>query len=394
MSTLVLDVLPWFAGFFFLDALAHLRRGQVMFTRSAWGRVQPLRLGMRLVGVAPFGISVVAYELPFVATAKGLWLFDPAVQGTPPVVEAEQLSFVPWDALGAIEASGSTIRARSRVVFRARSVRDARRLASTLTKLARLAPEERAEALQRQSEQAFDVNAVRERWRRVRIPARIAGALGTIETLLLFGALPIVALTPGVDETDWARVLGALVLVHVLAVCAAGWTFARWGLSAGERGGALFQMLLLPVYAARAGVQSLREAFSDFEPLAISAVLLAPDDFVRAARRELVRIETSRDRASDPELAGSFEARLQCVDRVLAATGLDREQVLATPADRIGGEPFCPLCLCEHRTGFATCADCTIPLVQRPPGPDAEPSEVQGLQGVARLVTKPPPASR
>jgi len=366
MSKLVLDVLPWFAGFFILDALMNLQRGQVVFSRLGFGRTALLRLGLRLVGASPFGRSVVAYELPFMATPGGLWLFDPGVQSAPPVVEEGQLTFVAWEELGAVEVSRSTVRSAAHVVFRARSARDAQRMAAGLRRLKELSFEARADALEERSAQAFEVEAVRDRWRRVRLPARLAATFGTLETAVLFVALPAVALHPGAGEAHWSFALGALLGLHALAVGAAGWTFARWGLPGAERGGALFQMLLLPVYAARAGVQSVREAFSEFEPLAIAAVLLAPEDLVRLARRELVRTEASRARARDPGLVALFTARLEHVEALLAACALSREQVLAPPG---GSAPFCPLCLGEHRAGFTVCADCTVPLEQPPHAP-------------------------
>ena len=110
MSALVLDILPWLAAFFVLDAVVHLRRGQVVFAREMFGSVRPVRGGLRLAGLSPLGLSVVGYELPLIATPGGVWWEDPEV-GAPPVVREETLEFLSFEELGEVEGLTLAVRA-------------------------------------------------------------------------------------------------------------------------------------------------------------------------------------------------------------------------------------------------------------------------------------------
>src|SRR5690606_35719857 len=118
---------------------------------------------------------------------------------------------VAWASLGPLEVTRATVRSRERVLFRARSVRDAKRLSSMLVRLRDLDPGARGLALQELSAQAFDVAATRARWKRLRLPVRLAALFGTLETLMLFVALPLLSVSPGMDEVRWLWAGGGLL---------------------------------------------------------------------------------------------------------------------------------------------------------------------------------------
>lgn len=375
MSALVLDILPWLAAFFVLDALVHLRRGQVVFAREGFGSPRPLRGGLRLAGLTPFGLSVVGYELPLIVTAEGLWWEDPEV-GAPPVVREEVLELLPFETLGEVEAVRSSVRARGRVLCRTRAVGDAQRLAQLLNRL-RAQPEEvRQRTLEAWEDAAFDVAAARARWAGMRRPWMLTALSGTLETLLLFVGLPWLATRGEVDLPTWAMTFGALLLLHLLAVGFAGWTLKRAGNPSISLGTSLFSMAVFPAYAARAGVQVVRDAFSTYEPVVLAGVFLSRAALVAEARREWARMTESRRRAVAPGLKAFFEVRLQRIETAITGSGLTMADVLSPPVDVPAGKAWCPVCGCAHRTGFSSCADCEVPLVPSVQALAAPPSPV------------------
>jgi hypothetical protein len=381
MVALIEDVLPWLVVFFVLDAVVQLRRGQVVFARTGLERFQLLHSGLHLAGALPFGAALTAYELPFVPTREGLWKFDPDARAAPPIVLAEAVSFLPWDSLQDVRGEGTAVKGAGRVLFRARSPRAARALAAELARLRGAAKGAWEAELARGLEARCDVAAVRARWTRVRLPAQLAAAFGTLEALVLFGALPALALL-GAEAERWERVFALLLASHLGAVMAAAWALARSGASASDITSALGTLFFFPPYAARAGVHALRDALSDFEPLAVAAVLLPRAGFLRCARRELVRTGESRDATRHLGLAPYWDARRRALERLLAAAGTSTREVLAPPEPLPDVAAWCPLCLTEYRAGFAKCADCGVALA--PAAPRASLSPATSGAGVAR----------
>lgn len=361
MVALLEDVLPWLAVFFVLDAAVQLRRGQVVFTRTGFGRYQLLDSGLHLAGALPFGAALIAYELPFLPTREGVWTFDPDTRAAPPIVLAEAVSFLPWASLKDVRGESSAVKGAGRVLFRARSPRAARALAAELARLRGAADEEREAGLTRWFEARSDVAAVRARLARVRLPAHLAAVFGTLEAWVLFGALPALALL-GADAERWERAFATLLASHLGAVMCAAWGLARSGASASDVTSALGTLLFFPPYAARAGIHALRDALSDFEPLAVAAVLLPRADFLRRARWELVRTGESRDATRHLGLAPYWDARRRALERLLATAGTSAREVLAPPDPMPDVAAWCPLCLTEYRAGFVKCADCGVAL--------------------------------
>ncbi|WNG34047.1 hypothetical protein F0U61_10660 [Archangium violaceum] len=280
---------------------------------------------------------------------------------TPGRRRTDSSSFIPWASLGTVQGEGMAVKGGSRVLFRARSPRAARALAAELVALRGAAEGAREAEIKRWLEARCDVEAARAHWKRVRLPAFFAAAFGTVESLVLFGAVPALAFLPGADVLGWERVVALLGLSHLYAITGAAWALARSGASAGDVTSALGTLLFFPPYAARAGIHALRDALSSFEPLAVAAVLLPRADFLRLARRELVRTNESRDATRQLGLALFWDARRNALKRLLVAAGTSEREVLAPPHSQEVAA-WCPLCVTEYRAGFAKCSDCGVAL--------------------------------
>ncbi|GHG82472.1 hypothetical protein [Comamonas sp. JC664] len=367
MVELIEDVLPWFAAFFILDAVVQLRRGQVVFNRTGWGRFQLLGSGLHLAGALPFGAALTAYDLPFLPTREGVWVFNPDARETPSVVGANAVSFLSWAALGDIQAEGTLLKGAGRVLLRARAPGAARTFAADLVRLRDTPADEREAEVDRWLRRRGDVAEAQARWKRVRLPGALAGVLGTLEALVLFGLFPVLAFVPGAaQEGDWERAVALLGCCHLGTLIAAAWALVRSGTSAGEVTSTLGVLLIYPVYTARAGIHVSRDVLADFEPLACAAVLMPRAGFMRLARRELVRTDESRDATRPLSLTSFWDARSRALTRLLEAAGTSAQEVLAPPAAPTDVAAWCPLCLTEYRSGFPKCADCGIDVALRP----------------------------
>ncbi|MDQ3263903.1 MAG: hypothetical protein M3Y59_09610 [Myxococcota bacterium] len=377
MTELVTDLLPWLAAFYLLDAVVQLRRGQVLFDRDWGGGFGLRRFGLHASALSPLGVSVLAHDLPYLPTPLGVWLFDPQVRRSPPVIRPEALRFLAWAELAPVRAERSAVKSGDQLLFRARSPRGAQTVASGLESLRRLAEGEREAAISVSLARALDLTAAQNRWRRVRLPLALTTAFCTAGFLLLFAGLPYAAYL-STAELRWERTLGALLLAHLGTLLSAGWTLSRAGAGAGGVAAAVFTLGIFPAFAARAGTQILREAFVEWDPLAISGALLTPQAFLQVARYEAVRGELSRHATAGLGLAPFWSARMAAQEKLFREAGTTTSEAVAPP--RLSGDArgWCPLCLGEYRDGFAQCSDCEVPLqpavaraesgLERPPG--------------------------
>jgi len=310
---------------------------------------------------------VVSHELPYLPTREGVWLFDPEARGSPAVIAPEALRFVSWQELGPVTAQRTAVRAGRRLIFRARSPRGALQVAVSLEAL-RQAPELEREARWAAAQRAaLDVTSARARWKRLRRPLAVTSAFSGAEFLLLFGALPYVAFW-STTELRWERTLLALLWAHLGTLVGAAWTLKRAGTPAAAVASTVFTLAIFPAYAARASAQLLRDAFLEWEPLAVAAALLPAPGFAGVARQEYVRAQESQHATAAVGLGPFWAARRIALDASLQAAGTSSAEVLAPPALSAGARSWCALCLAEYRDGFAECSDCQLSLQHAAPG--------------------------
>lgn len=365
MNELVADILPWFAAFYVLDAVMQLRRGQLVFTRGVASGFRVLRAGIHAVAFWPTDVAVLAHDLPFLPATDGVYVGDPDARAVSPVLRAESLRRVSWDALADVRAERSTVKAGRTVLFRARSPDAARAVVSDLVALRDTAPEKRPGEFARRLGAAFDVTEVQARWASVKTPLSVTNAFATAEAFLLFIGLPYVAFV-STAEDRWERALLGLLLLHAGTVVATAWTMRRSGASRTAISNTVLTLAIFPAFASRAGAAAIREAFLGWDPAAIGSVLLPRDSWLRAARRECVRLEASAEATRGLGLEAFWSARRQALDAMLVKAGTRRREVLATP-DSFSADvsAYCPLCLAEYREHRPACSDCGIPLEPR-----------------------------
>jgi len=365
MTELVEDVLPWFVALYIFDAVIQLRRGQVVLTRLWPFEFQLRGPGLQIAGLMPWSIGLIAHDLPVLPTTDGVWVFDPQARNAPAVVRSTSISLVPWHLLADLRADGSVVKGAQRVLFRACTPRATRALASDLVRV-RESGRERVEIeLEHVLTRGFDLSAVRSVWNRVRLPILLASCFGSVEAFILFGVIPVVTFTSWSANAAWGTVLLALAAAHLGVVLSSVWAMVRKGAGFGEAVHAIAPLVVFPPFAVRAGSHLARDAFVQFEPMALGAALLPTTAFLRLARREWVRIAESQSATDSLGLAAYWSARRRAVEGLLSASGTSVRAVLLPPPLEDGTAAWCPLCTCEYRPGFARCADCDLALVPR-----------------------------
>ena len=350
MHALLVELFPWLAALWALDALAQLGRGHLLLVRGAAGRFRVRGAGLHVVGLSPLDAAVVLHDLPFLASDRRVFLFDPRRRSDPALVADADLEAVPREALAPVEREGRKVLAGGRAALAAPTAEWAARLRDDLAALAGpggAAPER------------IDVGAaraLRDRQRRFLPAIRSAAALLFATA---FVAWPAAAYAPDAAPLSAGAVLAA---AGALVASVAGLTFAMLvacGEGAARSAAAALHLLLYPIAALRPLVHAPRSLYRRFDALAVAAALLPPEGFGALAGRELRRARLSQA-ATAPELAGFWEERVRGVRRLLEAAGIAAGAALAPPPRAAGAAAWCPLCGAQYRAGFGRCGDCGV----------------------------------
>jgi len=359
MLELVQDLFPWLVGFYLLDAVASVRRGQALYA-ARLGGFRRLGPGLHLPGLLPTARLVAALEVPPLWRGGALWVLAGGDRYDPPVVRPDDLEELPLGPGATVERE--RVRLGERAVVRAPTPAHARALAGLLSAAASGGAE--AKRARRETADLPEVRAAlaaEDPW------AAAVQALATVLFLLLFGALPAVAWGgPALRERLDALLL-ALGAAHLLTLAACAGLLLRARLPWRQVAGQLAPLAAFPPYAAHPLVHLRRDALAGRDPAVVAAALL-PEPALRAlARRELVRLAASRAASAGP-LAEAWAGREEAWRAALAGAGVPVGEALAPPVPAAGAAAFCPSCAVQYRSGFDTCADCGLALVRWPAG--------------------------
>lgn len=120
----------------------------------------------------------------------------------------------------------------------------------------------------------------------------------------------------------------------------------------------LLSLVLFPPAVAHAPALVAREAFLGFEPLAVAALLLDPQEFRRLEqrrRRDQADVHASGGNGSLPETMV-----LELVAREAGHAGVPA-LARPVPVDETAAA-FCPYCRDQYRAGFNRCHECDAAL--------------------------------
>jgi hypothetical protein len=346
---LIVELLPFVLAAFLLDCLVRVRREQALFSSTSGRSFRLEGPGWRGAGFLPTSESYLVASLGLRATESGV-LIPPEHGG------AERL--VPYERMERIAVEGDRVRLRPGVELRAPHPSVTTELAALVEQL-RVEPDRRRLALVRRAlGRRCDLGALRRRRLELAPDLRTLKVLSGVAFVLLFGALP----ASFVPELAWRPpplVAGGLFGVSYLAVLYASVRLLRrCGVEGRGLASRVLPLVLFPPSVAHAPALVAREAFLGFEPLAVAALLLDPQDFRRLEqrlRRDQTAVHATGGNGSLPETMA-----LELVAREAGHAGLP---ALARPTPVDGtAVAFCPYCRDQYRAGFSRCHDCDVAL--------------------------------
>ncbi|MFA6546528.1 MAG: hypothetical protein WCS99_19080 [Limisphaerales bacterium] len=356
-----------------VECVGWVRRGTVAFRtrwRGRWRAVHPsLHLGGQRGGLVfahplpPLGNLLLSAQLPFSLSPDGLLAFvAPAVNpgGRPP----QRGSFLRWGQIQSLVAEGRALKLNGTAWFKFSSAHTAGWLATALTRIARLAPEQRAAAIREFLAATLDPEAVRAQWAAARPGALRLRRWANSLFCFMFVVAPALNWHYGL-KACWpvlvAGWLGHTITIGILFFRAHRRLYPEAG---DERFTHFLTSLLAAPTAARAHDLLTRPLLERFHPLAVAQVLADAGEFRVVAQQLLRELRHPALPVCPPGEAESVERDsramvLEFSEALTRRAGLDPDALLAPPSPLdCACRSYCPRCEEQFIAPTGVCEDC------------------------------------
>ncbi len=356
MYQLLQDALPYLLGFYLLEGLMRVGPAEVLLWHGI-GRWRARGAGVALAGLWPVAEAARLWDPPVLVTETAVLV--PHARAAHPALAPEDLERWVFESGTALQREGRTVRCGGRLVLTAPSEAAAETALDLLRSIVQAPSSGRVAGYRRWLDAAADLDRVRGQIDRARRGAGVRRALAATLFLATFGLVPLFLATPAAPALGW--LLLGILLIHATLVTVTLRSLRR---TESRSIKAVFaSMALFPPSAMHAPLHVTKDLFSGCHPLAAAAVLLPRGAFENLARRERHRLEVALEAARGTETDEAWRTRIEILERIVAAGGLDVGRVRAAPP-RIAADAaaYCPLCFSEYRAGFDACSDCGTAL--------------------------------
>lgn len=357
------------------ECAAWLRRGSVAFTtwiNRSWRVRHPgTLLGNQRGGfifaapLPPLGTLLTANQFPLSLSPETALAF--VATNVNPGWRANQSGhWLAWDALREARADGKKLVVNGEVWFVAPSPSYARVVAEKVLQLAKLKPQDRAQAIHELVSASLDTKAVENRWQEYRRRAQRLRWLSNALVVYVFAVVPAVVWFVGL----WLSWLGLLVGLLALSTAAARLFHrahrALYPDAGDERFTHTLTIALSPTNAMRTHDALSRPLLEHFHPLTAAKIFLPEVDFQNLARSVLLDLRNpalplcpANDAAACEAEAFSRQVQREAIESFLKRNGVDPDGLCRAPkpADETC-RAYCPRCHAQFTTPGGTCADC------------------------------------
>ncbi len=370
------------AAIYLAECVVWVPRGAVVFHRywiKTWRLLHPSavigneRGGLFLANpLPPFGTVLVSPQFMLSLSPEAAYSYTAACIN--PNWRPVQLArHVFWEAIQSVAVDGKAILVNAEPFLRAPSPLAARPLADFLRRVRSLKPGERAAAIRKRVDEAFDSQTISARLAQCQTLARPVRLLANVLFAYVFVLAPMLVWQFGFGHLGWALLAGLLAQTITAALLFRRAHRALFPDASAERFTPFVTMLLAPPTAIRAHDLLSRHLLEPFHPLAVAQVLCPPHRFEEFARRTLLDLRFPMlpiCPAATPEAARteqwSRQAVLETAEKFIQRAGLRPEELLKPPAR---AEPrnlsYCPRCGGQFLSVELTCGDCGGRPVER-----------------------------
>lgn len=352
-----------------------VRRGTVAFATwlgRNWRAAHPgTLLGNQRGGfifahpLPPLGAFLTANQFPLSLSPEAALAYI-APNVNPGWRPAQTGHFLPFDAIREVRVRGKKVIVNGDVWLTLPSTSSARHVAEELWRLAKLAQQQRAEAISRLMRAHLDEKAVAQRWQDFQKQSRNLRLLENSLFVYLFVFAPVLIWNLGFRLSWLGLLVGLIALTITTAVLFCRAHRALYPPAEDERFTHTLTIALVPTSALRAHDALSRPLLEMFHPLAVAKVLLPQARFREFARRVLLDLRhpalplcPSDEPATRATELHARTALRQAVEQLLKRSGIEPDELCRPPAPADEScRAYCPRCGAQFTTATGNCVDC------------------------------------
>lgn len=311
-------------------------------------------------GILPsVGSIVLAHRFPFNITSKGLGSTDA-------VYRRGNSAVVRFEAVERFSCEGRALRAARQMLTQAASEPHAQWLLSVIEAIRKSGEQLRESEIRRQVLQMFDMEAVAHRRTECEQAVSMLRPACSALLILVFVVSPCVVKLWGLFRT-WPVLLAA-VFGNSLLIASLFWRAHRriYPPLTASRITLAVILFLSPPAAIRAEDLIIRDAFCQWHPLAVAALLCDEATVKRMAAailRDTVFTKTTNP-TFDFDSGDNWRATsLYHLEQFIGRLGMSRKKLLRAPVRQNPKcSRYCPRCLAQYTGGCKLCSDCGVEL--------------------------------
>jgi hypothetical protein len=361
MYTIIRILFPYVVAIYLLDCIANIKTHHQVFFSFIGNKFWLKQSGFLLLGIFP--ISEVYYSLKTSAifARNGFYI---NIDNISDEFSLPNLDYVAYQDINKIERDRNVIIINAKIYIQYLSEMQADKIYNFLYKMLSLDEDLRIAEVQKLRSKLTDIREVS------RIRNDNLQHSSYLIILSLFFFIYTFVVLPLITFTDLQRFISPLVVGIPMAsfyICIVILAFISLnnilGINKRKARISAFLIILSPITCFHITKELLKNTLSEFDYLALAAVLLPNKEFEFLVRRELLIKEKAENGFLGPIYQEYWEERGNKINRILNQKSIVITELFKTPPKRdIKACQYCPLCLSEYTDIAKQCTTCNIPL--------------------------------
>ena len=361
--TEVLSVLfPYIVFFYLIDCFKYVHKYNLLIENLYGSNFNLKKEGFHFVGLSPIGSNFFSYDYPFCLTTKGLYLLKTEPIYRIDLFQSDDFLYIPYQDLSEIQAEGENIKLNNTRTIKTHNNITARHLACLIQELRNLDLAKRYERIRSFLLKTLDFEEIKKRissYDNQTYYLKLSCSFMFINTFLV---IPLILYFPLYLYIN-IKIIVILIFFSYFAIFMLT-LFCHKKMFINEKYHRLkliLTLILYPVSAIHILSHLTKDYFSNFDYLALAAVLLPSNVFKEIVRKEIFRIEYIKDHIDSKDWIEYWDLKKSSINRLIEQRGLSLENIKVMPQKKEDQAiSYCPYCLCEFTKQLSECPDCMV----------------------------------
>jgi hypothetical protein len=361
MDTFFYYLFPFIILMYLVDCIALVKKHQMIFFTILGNHFWLKKSGILLLGLFPISEVIHAVKEPICFTKLGLFFLCKNVSE---YKNPSNITFISYKNINLVETQSNAITINRAIKVIYPNNNSANRISVLIRKLILVENNLLQKEIQKINSQSTDIKEIIRIRHHNKRQLYFLYVCETIFFILLFIIIPIYIYT---ELRFYLNPLGLLIPLIISYLATVTLAIIKRkdiiGLDKNKARLSTILTILSPITSLHIATELTKNTLSEFEYLALAAVLLPADEFYFLIRREILLTATAKLEHDKLEWQEYWEQREQKSRTILAQKGMNVQELFSTPVKKdCNADKYCPLCLSEYKIVAKQCSTCGIPL--------------------------------